>query len=158
MKHKLLILCCLLFCLALIGLASAQTSPDWQIGPGWNGADTPTPDPSITPSPSPTPTATPTSNPTNSASATPLDVVTNVFVASLGAIGMFAVVPIISVAGLILSVVLMMQSGEEIDPKIIIAGGILVIVVNIIAVVSILIINRVHTAMPVTGFLFSVLP
>ena len=69
---------------------------------------------------------------------------------------MFAVVPIISAAGLIITVTLMMQSGEEIDPKIIVAGAVLVILVNIFAIVGILIVNGVNSAMPATQFLFSV--
>ena len=142
-----LILLCLLLSIAVIniGLASAQVAPEWTFGPGWNGADIPTP----TPEPSSTPTSTPTSNPL----PTPLNIVTNTFIASLGALGMFAVVPIISSAGLIITIVMMMRSGEEIDPKIITAGVILVIAVNIFAVVGILIINGVNTAMPATQFL-----
>ena len=102
--------------------------------------------------PTPTPTPTNSPNPTGPIQ-TPLNVIDNIFFASLSGIAMFAVVPIISVAGLIISIVLMTKDGNEVDPKIIVAGVILVIAVNIIAIVGILIINGVHLAMPTTQFL-----
>lgn len=84
---------------------------------------------------------------------TQLPIITAIFLATLSGLAMFAVVPIISVAGLIITVVLMTKNGEEIDPKIIVAGVVLVIAVNIFAVVGILIINGVNNAMPATQFL-----
>jgi hypothetical protein len=130
-RNKLFLILCF-FCLIAtnVAVASAQVSGDWNIGPGWNGPDIDTP----TPIPS----------------ATPLNVVTNIWSTSLASLAMFAVVPIISSAALIMSIVLLFRSGEEVDPKIIVAGITLVIVVNIFAVVGILIINGVNSAMPIS--------
>src|SRR5664279_3187561 len=120
MKKLLLLLFLFLLVIIIINVESASAqvtpAPDWQFGPGWNGVDTPTPSPSATP----TATPIPTSIPTNSPNATPLNVVTNVFMASLSALGMFAVVPIISTAGLIIGVVALFKTGEEVDPRIIV--------------------------------------
>ena len=95
---------------------------------------------------SPNPTQTPTS-PTQPA------IITAIYASSLTGIGMFVVVPIISVSVLIISVVMMMRSGEEIDSKVIVAGIVLVIAVNIVAVVGILILNGVISAFPAAQFL-----
>jgi hypothetical protein len=99
----------------------------WQTGNGWQGSSTPTPTgPSISPSPY-------SFNPVASGFA---------------ALGLFAIVPIISVAGLIVGVVLTTRSEEPVDPKVIVATIVLVMVVNIIVVVGALILNGVQNAMP----------
>jgi hypothetical protein len=115
-KLYLISLACLLLC-CLVGSASAQVGDGWDIGDGWDG---------MTPTPSPTPT----SQASQSAATT--------FNAAYGAISLIGVAFVVSAAALIITAI---RSSEAVDPKIVLAGIVLIIVGVLLLIVAALIIG-----------------
>ena len=71
------------------------------------------------------------------------------------AFALFAIVPLISAAILIVTIVFALRSGQQVDPQLIVAAVALVVVVDIIIVVAVLVVNGIESATNVSAVFMS---